>query len=83
MAERRQNAGQVLDAVLEASLDAVKVIQQRIRAQDAEGNSVGPGSLQDLGGQIQYDAAKHLLDRAAPLIHELNEVVKSRAGQGF
>ncbi len=83
MAERRQNAGQVLDAVLEASLDAVKVIQQRIRAQDAEDNSVGPGSLQDPGAQIQYDAAKHLLDRAATLIHELNEVVKSRAGQGF
>ncbi len=78
MTGRKQSTGQVLDEVLAATLDAVKVMRNRVRLQDAEGNQIVFGNFQEPGARIQHEAAVQILDRAVPLIQALGELAKTR-----
>ncbi len=80
---QNQQAGQVMDELLAVTLDAIKVVRQRVRLEDEQGKALGGGDFAQMSLQTQYDAAKYILDHAAPLIQELKDLTRERTARGF
>ncbi len=80
---QNQQAGQVMDELLAVTLDAIKVVRQRVRLEDEQGKALGGGDFAQMSLQTQYDAAKYILDHAAPLIQELKDLTRDRTARGL